>query len=193
MNDKIERRNFGTSELVNIQNKRIDTDYYVEGYATVFEKKYLLGTYAGKEFFETVSRNALNGTDLSDIKLMYNHGGKVLARNTNGTLGYEINSKGFLIFADLSKTAASRDFWEEISVGLINQMSFAFDIEEESFNEKTNTRTVMKIGKIYEVSATPFPANEQTEIYARSKINESIAKRASILSMSIKLLTGGTK
>ena len=37
--------------------KRIDTDYYVEGYATTFDKPYLLYELDGVEYFNIVMQN----------------------------------------------------------------------------------------------------------------------------------------
>lgn len=71
--------------------KRIDTDFYVEGYATTFDKPYLLYEWDGNKYYERIDRNALAGADMSDVIMQYNHEGKVLARLSNGTLGVEAN------------------------------------------------------------------------------------------------------
>ena len=41
--------------------KRIDTDFYVEGYATTFDKPYLLYEWDGNKYYERIDRNALAG------------------------------------------------------------------------------------------------------------------------------------
>ena len=89
--------------------KRIDTDFYVEGYATTFDKPYLLYEYDGIKYYERIDRNALAGADMSDVIMQYNHEGKVLARLSNGTLGVEANESGLFTFADLSKSRAAQD------------------------------------------------------------------------------------
>ena len=43
--------------------KRIDTDFYVEGYATTFDKPYLLYEWDGNKYYERIDRNALAGAD----------------------------------------------------------------------------------------------------------------------------------
>ena len=58
--------------------KRIDTDFYVEGYATTFDKPYLLCEWDGNKYYERIDRNALAGADMSDVIMQYNHEGKVL-------------------------------------------------------------------------------------------------------------------
>ena len=54
--------------------KRIDTDYYVEGYATTFDKPYLLYELDGVKFYERIDVHALDGADMSDVIMQYDHG-----------------------------------------------------------------------------------------------------------------------
>jgi len=148
--------------------KRIDSDYYVEGFATTFNKPYLLFEVDGIKYYEEIDRHALDEADLSDVIMQYDHQGKVLARISNGTLGLEPNEKGLFIYADLSKSAAAKELYEEIRNGLITKMSWAFAVAEDKYNRETRTRTITKIKKVYDVSAVSIPANGDTEISARS-------------------------
>ena len=97
--------------------KRIDSEFYVEGYATTFNKPYLLYEFDGVQYFEVIDRNALVGADMSDVIMQYNHEGKVLARQSNKTLGIEADESGLFTFADLSKSRAAQDLYEEINNG----------------------------------------------------------------------------
>ena len=148
--------------------KRIDTDFYVEGYATTFDKPYLLYEWDGNKYYERIDRNALAGADMSDVIMQYNHEGKVLARLSNGTLGVEANDNGLFTFADLSKSRAAQDMFDEIKNGLVTKMSWAFRVSEDSYDRDTRTRTILKIAKVYDVSAVSIPANADTDISARS-------------------------
>ena len=148
--------------------KRIDSDYYVEGYATTFNKPYLLYEWDGVQYFEEIDRHALDGADLSDVIMQYDHQGKVLARLSNGTLGIEPDDNGLFIYADLSKSAAAKELYEEIRNGLVTKMSWAFTVAEDEYNRETRTRTIKKIKKVYDVSAVSIPANSDTDISARS-------------------------
>ena len=150
------------------KEKRIDTDFYVEGYATTFDKPYLLYEYDGQKYFERIDRNALVGADMSDVIMQYDHSGKVLARLSNKTLGVEVTESGLFTFADLSKSRAAQDMFEEIKNGLITKMSWAFRVTEDSYDRDTRTRTILKVAKVYDVSAVSIPANGDTEISARS-------------------------
>ena len=148
--------------------KRIDSEYYVEGFATTFNKPYLLYEFDGVKYYEQIDRHALDGADLSDVIMQYDHHGKVLARISNGTLGLEPNDKGLFIYADLSKSQAAKELYEEIRNGLITKMSWAFTVAEDRYDRETRTRTILKIKKVYDVSAVSIPANGDTEISARS-------------------------
>jgi len=173
--------------------KRIDSDYYVEGFATTFNEPYLLYELDGIKYYEEIDRHALDGADLSDVIMQYDHQGKVLARLSNGTLGLEPTNNGLFIFADLSKSAAAKELYEEIRNGLITKMSWAFTVAEDKYNRETRTRTITKIKKVYDVSAVSIPANGDTEISARSWLDgvieaekrEALERRKRILKLLI--------
>jgi HK97 family phage prohead protease len=151
--------------------KRIDSDYYVEGYATTFNQPYVLYEADGLKYYEVVDRHALDGADMSDVILQYDHSGKVFARKSNKTLIVEPNNNGLFVCADLSKSQASKDYYEEISNGLITKMSWGFTVAKDSYDRTTRTRTILKIRKVYDVSGVSYPANPDTEIQARSYFN----------------------
>lgn len=175
--------------------KRFDSEFYVEGYATTFNKPYLLYEFDGVQYFEVIDRNALVGADMSDVIMQYNHEGKVLARQSNKTLGIEADESGLFTFADLSKSRAAQDLYEEINNGLITKMSWAFKVLEDAYDRDTHTRTILKIKKVYDVSAVSYPANSDTEISARSFFDgvieverrEALARKAQLLKLKIML------
>ena len=145
-----------------------DQQYIVEGYATTFDDPYVLFEYDGNKYMEQITRDALLNADMGDVIFLYNHEGMVYARQSNGTLKLSINEHGLYVRADLSSTEASRQMYESIKAGLVTQMSWAFTVEEESYNDKTRTRTILKVRKVYDVSAVSIPANPNTDISARS-------------------------
>ena len=142
--------------------------YIVEGYATTFNDPYVLYTYDGVDYKEEVDRRALDGADMSDVIFLYNHEGMVFARMSNGTLKLEADEKGLRVWADLSLTEDSRKLYEAIRTGLVTQMSWAFTVEEDKYNEKEHLRTLLKIRKAYDVSAVSIPADPATSISARA-------------------------
>lgn len=149
--------------------RRIQTDYYVEGYATTFDTPYLLYDFGdGRKMYERVDAHALDGADMSDVIMQYDHEGRVFARMSNKTLILVPDHKGLLIAADLGKTDLARGLYQDIREGMITKMSWAFTVGEESYDRDTNTRTILKIKKVYDVSAVSIPADPDTEISARA-------------------------
>ena len=146
----------------------------MEGYATTFDSPYLLYEIDGIKYYEVIDRHALDSADMSDIILQYDHEGKVYARKSNNSLIVEPDNHGLFICADLGRSSAAKDLYDEISNGLITRMSWAFTVTEEDYNRETRTRTIKKVKKVYDVSAVSIPANDDTEISARSYINGAI-------------------
>lgn len=175
-----------------IEKRFPDSEYEVQGYFTTWNQPYpLWGDYQ-----EEIDRNALDAADLSDVIMQYDHAGKVLARLTNSTLIIDLaDAKGPFIAADLSKSKAARDLYEEIQVKLITRMSWAFTVLEEKFNTDTKTWTILKVKKVYDVSAVSIPANDATEISARSRVEgvidavkrEAQARKAQVLQLLTRL------
>ena len=50
-------------------------------------------------------------------------------------------------------------------------MSWDFTVAEDSYDRETRTRTILRVKKVYDVSAVSIPANEDTLINARSYFN----------------------
>ncbi len=165
-----EYRNLIQLNLSQEPNKRIDSDYYVEGYATTWDP-YVLGEVDGIKYLEKIDRNAFDGADMSDIIMQLNHEGRVFARNSNSTLIVEPNDHGFFIAADLSRSTAAKELHNEIQEGLITKMSWAFTVADEEYDKENRTRIIKRVKKVYDVSAVSIPANDGTEISARSYLD----------------------
>lgn len=177
------------------KEKKIDSNFYVEGYATTFEP-YELYEIDGIKYYEKIDRNAFTGADLSDVIMQYDHEGRVLARKSNNTLMLETTDDGLFMCADLSKSSASKEMYEDISSGLVTKMSWAFTVAEDEFDRETRTRIIKKVKKVYDVSAVSIPANNDTEINARSYFNgvievekqEMLEHKRKALQLKIKLM-----
>ena len=153
-----------------------EKNYIVEGYATTFEEAYELyrdGKYVVREM---VSKEAFNDTDMTDVIFQIDHEGRVYARTRNKSLSLEVDEHGLKTTTDLGLTESSRSVYEDIDKGLYDRMSFAFTVSKDSYTEEEMengdiivTRTILGIGKLYDVSAVSFPANPYTDISARSK------------------------
>lgn len=154
--------------------------YRVVGYATTYDDPYLLWEYGDEQLYEAVSRGAIDAeTDLSDVIMQYDHAGKVMARTGNGTLSlFPDDEHGLRIEADLSRSEAARQLFEEIQNGLVTRMSWAFSVDRESSerdrDNRRTTRTILHVKKVYDVSAVSIPANDATEISARTCFDGAI-------------------
>ena len=134
---------------------------------------------------------------MSDVIMQFDHCGRVFARTSNNTLGLEPDDHGLFTYADLSKSSGARGLHEDIKAGLITKMSWAFTVAEDSFNRETKTRTILKIKKVYDVSAVSIPANGDTDISARSYIDgviecerrEQLERRKRILNLILRMET----
>ena len=166
------------------------------GYATTFNAPYLLYEFEdGTKIYERIDAHALDSADMSDVIMQYDHEGRVFARQSNNTLILEPDVKGLFVAADLSRTDLARGLYQDISAGMITKMSWAFTVAEESYDRETHTRTILKIKKVYDVSAVSIPANNDTEISARAFASRSyererqelLKRRAAILKIKASL------
>lgn len=145
-----------------------ESENRVEGYAAVFDQETVMYEYDGIQYKEVVDRNAFSSTQMADVVMNYNHGGKPVARTKNQTLELRIDDIGLKVNADLSSTQESRQLYEEIKAGLIDKMSFAFTVASDEYNRNTHTRRITGIKRLYDVAAVDIPAYDQTSIQARS-------------------------
>lgn len=155
-----------------------DSEYRAEGYATTFNDPYLLFRDEDVEYFEEVAPNAIDEkTDMSDVIFQYDHQGMVFARMSNGTLSISTDEHGLKVNVDLSKTADARNMYENITSGMVKDMSWAFSVDGQKYDKERHLRTITHIRKIYDTSCVSIPANPNTEIMAaRSFINGEIEK-----------------
>lgn len=170
--------------MVDEEDKKI-----VEGYAAVFDSPTVLYEYEGIEYKEKISRGAFDGADMKDVIFLYDHKGKVLARNSNGTLELRIDDNGLFIRADLGGTDEGRKMYEEIRGGYVDKMSFGFTVREDSYDKQERMRDIKKFKKLYDVSAVSVPAYDSTNISARDFFNtqKELEKKKKKLELLTKL------
>ena len=158
-----------------------DEGMIVEGYATTFNQPYQLYADNSMVINEQVDARAFDGAQLSDVIFQYNHEGRVFARTRNNTLEITPDEKGLFIRADLSGTEEGRKLYEEIKGGYTDRMSFGFTVAEDRTDKtgedpRTYLRTITKVGRLFDVSAVSIPANDFTEISARSYVDGILDK-----------------
>ena len=153
-----------------------DQSRIVEGYATRFNTPYQLYAWDGYEVNEQIDAHAFDDCDMTDTIMQYDHQGRVFARVSNKTLQLEVDQIGLKVTADLGGTEEGRKLYEEIKGGYTTKMSFGFIVKtderkseyDHEYNKTVVLRTITAISKLYDVSAVSIPANDATEISARS-------------------------
>lgn len=137
---------------------RIDGDKQtVVGYGAVFNS--MSNDLGG--FREYISPEAFEGRMEDDVRFLFNHDPNyVLARTTNGTLRMSVDEKGLRYEADMPNTSTARDLVELLKNGTVNQSSFAFIVEDDSWEMKDgmNIRTINKVSRLYDLSSVVYPA-----------------------------------
>lgn len=149
-----------------------DGQLVIEGYPIVFESETLIGDEK-YGFREIISKNALDGANMKDVPLRYNHNNTnyILARTRNKSLSLSIDDKGLFMRAVLQgDVQAHRDAYNMVKSGLLDKMSFAFNVTKQSVDtgSKIPLRRVESIGRLFDVSIVDIPAYDTTSVYARS-------------------------
>ena len=149
-----------------------DKGMIIEGYPIIYE------TYAPLWGFREIIRPgaATEALALSDELVLWDHeSSQPMARRSAGTLEAIEDEKGVFIRADVSKTIWGRDGYEAIAAGVINRMSFAFDVKkdnwfwEEISGVKIETREILSFAILYDYSPVSYPAYKETVVMARCR------------------------
>lgn len=157
--------------LSEIQLNNENNEMILEGYAIVFNKETLIGDEK-RGFIEAIDKNALEQTQMKDVPLKYNHQDNflVIARTRNESLTLVVDEVGLKIRAKLLDTASNQDIYKMVQNGLLDKMSFAFSVKEQTWDRSGEIpkRMIKSIERLYDVSIVDTPAYEDTSIYARS-------------------------
>ena len=152
-----------------------DKKMEIKGYAVVFNSPETYG------YTEVIDKHALDETDMSDVVLRYNHNDSfiVLARTRNGSLKLNTDETGLMMNANLQDDITDhKNIFNAIKSELIDKQSFAFSVEEDSYDYDTDTRTILKIGKLFDVSVVDQPFYNATDVsVARNQNDEFMEKR----------------
>lgn len=151
-----------------IEIRKLDDEteqMHIEGKAVAFNSP---ETYCGET--EIIDPHALDEADMSDVVLRYNHNDSqyTLARTRNNSLRLEIREDGLYFDADLIDTTTNKDAYKMVKAGLLDKCSFAFNVEEDMYNEKEHLRTITKIGRMFDVALVDFPFYQDTIVEARN-------------------------
>lgn len=146
----------------------------IKGYAVVFNSPETYG------YTEVIDEHALDEADMSDVVLRYNHNDSfmVLARTRNKSLKLDKDEKGLFMDATLQDDITEhKNIFNAIKSGLIDKQSFAFTVEEDEYDYESDTRTITKIGKLFDVSVVDQPFYNATDVSIASKNDEFLKRR----------------
>lgn len=155
----------------------------MSGYAAVFNSRTSIGDF----FDEIIDPGAFSRTisENGDIRALYNHDwDNVLGRTKSGTLNLSEDNRGLKFELELPDTSVARDLAVSMDRGDINQCSFGFFINEETwdYDAEPVLRTIHEV-ELFEVSIVSLPAYDDTEVeLVRSKeVDETVEKRIKLL------------
>jgi len=144
-------------------------DIQFQGTAAVFDKRSQdLGG-----FTEFVARGAFRkALDAhQDVRALFNHDPNlVLGRTKNNTLDMREDPRGLRAYFRAADTSYARDIRTLVKRGDIDQMSFAFTVDQDRWEENSDgqiTRTILQVRDLYDVSIVTYPAYSQTDASAR--------------------------
>ena len=149
----------------------------IKGYAAVYDSP---ETYS---YTEVIAKGAFDEADMSDVVLRYNHDDSfmVLARTRNKSLNLSVDDNGLYMDAVLQNDITEhKNIYNAIKSGLIDKQSFAFTVEEDDYDYDKDTRTIKKIGKVFDVSVVDQPFYNDTDVSIASKNDDFLERRAEL-------------
>lgn len=169
-------------------------DLVIEGYFAVFDSPYVLWDGAT----EIVKPGAFAGCLSGDIRALIDHDTRlVLGRTKAGTLTLREDARGLYGTIKINRDDAdAMSLYARVQRGDVDQCSFGFDIEEETFVDLGGGQCrweINKINPLYEVSVVTYPAYEETAVKARHADLAEIQRRQAEAwkTKMINRLTGG--
>lgn len=153
--------------------KNEEHGHFLTGRPIVYDERTDLGWYD-----EKIATGALDNADLKDVRFLINHNTDMipLARsrnnNENSTMQMSVDEEGMFIRVDLDteNNTEAKNLYSAVERGDLDGMSFMFTVDADKWEDLESdhpTRTILELGKVFEVSAVTFPAYEATSISAR--------------------------
>jgi HK97 family phage prohead protease len=167
---KIERRTFTVKDVEARQAE--DGTMRLRGYAAVFND-----ASVPLPFKETIAPGAFRKTlsETPDVRLLINHEGLPLARTKNGTLTLTEDERGLFMDAEIADTNEGRDLYKLVERGDVDQMSFAFRVIRQKWNDDRSVRTLTEVSLADgDVSVVTYPAYPTTSVEAREALRTAI-------------------
>jgi len=167
---KIERRTYVVKDVQ--ARSAEDGTMRLAGYAAVFNE-----SSVPLPFKESIAPGAFRKTlsETPDVRLLINHEGLPLARSKNGTLTLTEDDRGLYFEAELADTTEGRDLYTLVERGDVDQMSFAFRVIRQKWNDDRTQRVLTEVSLADgDVSVVTYPAYPTTNVEAREKLAKAI-------------------
>ena len=169
---KTERRTFTVRDIETREAE--DGTMRMAGYAAVFNEASL-----PLPFIERIAPGAFRKTlaETPDVRLLANHEGLPMARTKNGTMRLYEDEKGLYFEAELANTQEARDLYTLVARGDVDQMSFAFRVIRQKYNEDRSERLLTEVSLADgDVSIVTYPAYTATSVEAREALKKAMAE-----------------
>ena len=155
-----------------------DGEAFIEGYFSVFDSPYQLWEGAT----EIIKPGAFTECISQDVRALINHDSTlVLGRTRAGTLTLKEDNRGLWGSIKINRDDVdAMNLYARVQRGDVDQCSFGFGIERETFVDLGNGDVrweIEKVNPLYEVSVCTFPAYEETGVAARKQELETIQQR----------------
>lgn len=160
---------------IEIRAQQQDDELVITGTPVVFDTPTVINDPMGS-YTEIIKRGALDGVDLNDTRLLYNHDlSRIPLAKTPKTMQLHVDDKGLHMRAVLPNTEEGRSVYTAVKRGDLTGMSFSFTCDQDGslYDAEKRTRTITKINKLYECSIVPFPAYQTTSVEARCQMQEA--------------------
>ncbi|MGX5710500.1 hypothetical protein L614_001600000690 [Ochrobactrum sp. J50] len=159
---EIEKR----SGSLGVETRADDSKRVLTGYAIIWNSNTTIGDY----FVERIAPGAFSGSIGGDILALLHHdSGRVLGRTKSNTLRLKEDARGLHVEIDVPNTTDGNDLWELVERGDITGMSFGMRVTKQEWDDTGAIphRTILE-AELFEVTATPTPAYEDTQLAKRS-------------------------
>ena len=176
MNIKQEVTMMKETRHVEIRTEQTESqDMVITGTPVVFNTPTTINDPMGS-YTEVIERNAFDGVDLNDTRLLVNHEyNRIPLAKTPKTMELWTDEKGLQMRAILPDTEEARSVYTAVQRGDMTGMSFSFttDGDGSHYDVEKRTRTISKINKLFECSIVNFPAYQTTSVEARNQMQEA--------------------
>ncbi|MGB0963238.1 MAG: HK97 family phage prohead protease [Mycobacterium sp.] len=141
----------------------------------LYDTAYRVGGKYGWD--ETIAQGACDGCLRDDVRYLLNHAGMPMARTVAGTLKLESDKRGLVSDAtvDLRQSLAA-DLTLAVDRGDIDQMSFAFRVKSQMWNDDYTERTIIEFEQLFDTSTVTYPANPATVVALSRNLNDPDAE-----------------